>query len=237
MKINTLFKRPDTTILNSIRAYRRILMDDMNLSIRLVYKDKTYSTRMVDLLDDVITFEAPMQGREYIILPNRATLNVIIVSKVALFQTAFKISKSYRKESKLYYTAVISAPIVKKQQRQAFRLDVTLDVHYDLIATEDQITPDNNSKVSGNGTCVNISLGGMCLVSDHQFHAHEQLMLAFDLGDTALKFLGQVLYLGEITEQGNYSHRIHFIGLDVADTNQLNRLIFEKQRSLLKRSQ
>ena len=34
---------------------------------------------------------------------------------------------------------------------------------------------------------------------------------------------------------GYYSHRVQFQNLDIADTNLLTRLIFEKQRSLLKK--
>ena len=35
---------------------------------------------------------------------------------------------------------------------------------------------------------------------------------------------------------GYYSHRVQFQDLDVADTNLLTRLIFEKQRAMIKQS-
>lgn len=231
MNINTLFSKTGNTILDSIQTYKKTLMDDMNLSIRLTYNNETYITHPIEWVDSIIIFEAPMKGVDDVILPRNLALNVILVSKGGLFHTTFTISKNYRKDNMLFYVAEITAPIIKKQQREAFRLDVLLDVQYEVIASENENTV---VPTSGKATCLNISLGGMCLSTTEQLHSKDHLNLAFSLMDTPLYLTGEVLYLGEQTEQGTYMHRIRFIGTDTADTNKLNRLIFEKQRALLK---
>ena len=232
MKINDLFQKSQTNILETIQTYKKALMNDINLTIRLIYNEKTYSTHLIEWTDTIVIFEAPMEGIQDVLLPKNLPLDVILVSKIALFHTTFSICKNYRQENKLYYVAEITTPIEKRQQREAFRLDVTLDVQYDLLVSGGQSL---ETPVSGNGICLNISLGGMCLVSDYQFHSKDQLQLSFVLNEVSLTFLGEILYLGEKTEQDNYSHRIRFLDLDAADTNLLNRLIFEKQRLQLKR--
>lgn len=208
-------------------------MDDINLKLRVKYGQKTHTTHIVDWQETTVIFEAPMAGRDHVILPHNVPIKVIFVSKVALFHTQFTITKNYSEQGKLYYVADITAPLEKKQQREFYRLDILLDVQYELITYEHDATKILSS---GQGTCVNISLGGMCLVCDEQLHAKDKLSLSFSLAEKALTFIGEVLFMGEKTEQGNYSHRIRFVDLDVADVNLLNRLIFTVQRQQIRRS-
>ena len=232
MKLSSLFSRSDNSILDSIRPHQKTLMEDVNLKLRVTYGQKTYTTHVVDWQKTTIIFEAPMTSNDHIILPHHLPIDVIFVSKVGLFHTRVSITKNYAKDDKLYYVADITVPLEKKQQRQYFRLDVVVDIQYDQITYE-----KDELKIlsSGKGTCINISLGGMCLLCNEQLHAKDKLSLSFSLADEALNFIGEVLYMGEKTDQGNYSHRIQFVDLDEADINLLNRLIFTLQRKQIKR--
>ena len=232
MKINSLFQKSEDPVTQSIATYRKVLIDDINLSLRLKYNGQTYLTKPVDWLEQNITFEAPMKELDYVILPKDTLLSVILVSKSALFHTMFRITKNYRKNNSLYYVAEIIAPITKKQQREAFRLEVILDVTYQLLSSND--THQTSDKIQGKGTLLNISVGGMCLCCDHQFHAKEHIRLDFTLVETPLSFIGEVLFLGEKTESGSYHHRIRFLDIDTPKSNLLNQLIFEKQRHQLR---
>lgn len=231
LKMNSLFLKPENTILESIRTYEKALIEDINLAIRLKYGQQTYITRIIEWTESIVIFEAPIHETEDVMIPQGLSLEAVLVSKLALFHTTFLIQKSYRQENKLYYVAEIISPIIKRQQREAFRLDVILDVQYELLSTTNVPA---KAIYSNKGTCINISLGGMCLVSDQQFHTKDQLALSFSLVDIPLQFRGAVLFLGEKTDQGNYVHRIRFINLSKTDENQLSRLIFEKQRLQLK---
>lgn len=226
MKINSLFKKPEDTIAGSIALYRTPLMEDINLTLRLTYNDTTYLTKPTDWTENDIVFEAPMTGLDYVILPGDTIISVILVSRFALFETKFHIINKYRKNSTLYYIANIISPIVKRQQRTDFRLEVILDTHYQLYLKH----PNTTTNITkGNGTCLNISVGGMRLNCNHQFHTKDLLKLDFTLLETSLSITGEVLHLGERTESGSYTHRIRFIDVDNSKSDLVRQLIFKKQ--------
>lgn len=221
--------------MDSIAQYRKGLMEDMNLILRLTANDQTYTTKLVEWVEDILIFEAPMRQLDYVIYPQKAKLQLIFVSKSALFSSHILLTKSYRKNNSLYYVAEIITPIVKKQQRESFRLDISMDVMYQLLPSDDfdesLLFEDLPVKKA---TCINISLGGICINCDEQLHSHDHLSLTFTLVDTPLTLTGEVLFAGVRTEVGTYTHRIKFYGLSNSETNLLNRLIFEKQRMQLK---
>jgi len=231
LKINSLFPKSEDTIARSINTYNKLLMKDISLTLRLTYKNKTYLTKPIEWVENNVTFEAPMQGLDYVILPKDAIISVMLVSKYALFHTTFRILKNSRKDATLHYIAEITSPIVKDQQRESFRLEVILDTHYQLSLSNTTSTTD---PIQGNGTCLDISVGGMRLSCDHQFHAKDILKLDFTLLETPLSFKGEVLYLGERTESDSYTHHMRFIDVDKRKSNLLRQLIFEKQRLQLK---
>lgn len=231
LKMNSFIPKSVDTIARSITTCRKSLMEDINLTLRLTYNNVTYLTKPVEWVENTITFEAPMRGLDYVILPKDAILSVMLVSRSALFHTTFRIIKNHRKDTTLYYIAEITSPIIKKQQREDFRLEVILDTYYQLFFSHTKPTIDI---LQGDGTCLNISVGGMCLSCDHQFHTKELLKLDFTLVETSLSFIGEVLYLGEQTESGSYIHRLRFIDSDTPKNNLLRQLIFEKQRLQLR---
>ena len=235
MKITDFFQNEKKDVMDSIAQYRKGLMEDMNLTLRLTSNDQTHTTKLVEWVEDILIFEAPMSQLDYIIYPKNANLQLIFVSKSALFSSDLLITKSYRKNTSLYYVAKIISPIVKKQQRESFRLDIVMDVMYQLLPSDDfdesLLFEDFETKKA---TCINISLGGICINCDEQLHSHDHLSLTFTLVDTPLTLTGEVLFTGVRTEVGTYTHRIKFYGLSNSETNLLNRLIFEKQRMQLK---
>lgn len=235
MKITDFFQNEKKDVMDSIAQYRKGLMEDMNLTLRLTSNDQTHTTKLVEWVEDILIFEAPMSQLDYIIYPKNANLQLIFVSKSALFSSDLLITKSYRKNTSLYYVAKIISPIVKKQQRESFRLDVVMDVVYQLLPTDDfdesLLFEDLPPKKA---TCINISIGGMCINCDDQLHSGDHLTLSFKLVDTPLTLTGEILFTGTRTEVGTYTHRIKFYGLSNSESNLLNRLIFEKQRMQLK---
>lgn len=218
--------------LTSIRTYKEKLMADINLRLQISYNNTTYTTHLVEWINSTIIFEAPLQGIDDVILPINISLSANFISKLALFHTHFKIIKRHKLNNILYYTAEITSPLIKKQRRSAFRLDTLLDISYDVLETTDH----NKIIHSCKGTCLNLSLGGMCLGSHEQLHTDTHINLYFSLLDVPLVFKGRVLSLGELTEQGNYKHHIRFVDLESSNIERLNRLIFEKQRLQLKHS-
>lgn len=230
MKLSSLFQKPKKPILESISTYQKGLINDMDFHLKLTYNGQAYTAKPTNWAKDVITFEAPMVGLEYVFLPSNLNMEVSLISKASLFSTSFRITKNYRQDQALYYVAEIVEPIIKKQRRDSFRLNVNLDVQYQPISME-HLTPSSNKK---NGVCTNISAGGMCLSCHQQLQMEDTLQLHFTLMEQPLSLVGEVLSQEACTGTDTYLHRIRFIGVDSDTSNQLSHLIFEKQRLQLK---
>ena len=237
LKVSSLFQKENPNVMDSINLYRKGLMDDINLTLRLTYNNHTYTTKPVEWVDNLLIFEAPMNGLDYVIFQRNARIQIVFVSKIALFISHIVIAKSYRQNNSLYYVGEIVDPIIKRQQRESFRLDTTMDVFYQVLPSSEELTDmDSIDLPTHKGTCINISVGGICINCNEQLHSHDLLSLSFTLVETPITVTGEVLFIGERTEAGTYTHRIKFSGLSSSESNLLNRLIFEKQRLLLKHS-
>jgi c-di-GMP-binding flagellar brake protein YcgR len=219
-------------ILKTVKEYKDSLLSDINLSLRVTYDKNTYITKIVDWQEDIITFFAPMDKTDWVILPHAVTLDLCFISKKALYMTTIQILGKYTSKQKLYYNAVISSPLEKKQQRQYFRLDVLMNVNYKVLP-EDISSVDLNTLEFHRGTTVNISVGGLCLVSDQKMNRGDKLYMEFKFLDTDFQLMGELLNIGEQNNVGTYNHRVQFISLSRREENLLSTLIFKKQRLLM----
>ena len=218
-------------IMKSIRAYQTSLLEDINTTLRITYNDETYLTKVTDWIDNRITFAAPLKQLDWIIFPKFIELPLVFVSKSAC---DIQINASYQKKQNLYYTAKIITPIERKQQREHFRLDVLMDIDFQIIP-EGIISPEHIETLpTQKGLSVNISTGGICMTSEVQLLKNQYIYMHFNFLDTPLHLMGKVLFLGEKTNSGTFVHRIQFIGTSPSDTDILNQLIFKKQRLLLR---
>lgn len=236
MRYNQENKNQSAAIEESVKMYQKNLMDDMNLTLRLSYLHNTHVTKPIEWVERLLIFEAPISKLDWVIYPQDAIIDMVFVSKLALFHSQIRIVRSYRKGNSLFYVGEVVSPIVKKQQREYFRLDVTFDVKFQLLPTEENEEIDFLELPYEKGICVNISTGGMCLNTNLQLKSSQNIMLEFYFVNMEFNLKGKILGLGEMNSVGYYSHRVQFQNLDIADTNLLTRLIFEKQRSLLKKT-
>lgn len=228
------FHRSDNPILTSINTYRPTLINDTRLSLRLTYHHQTYTTHLVEWKENLVIIEAPLKGVDYVLLPDHSSINATFIGRNGLFCTTFCILKKYTKGNLLYYVAEIITPLVKRQQRQSFRLEVLLDVRYTHPPHKEVSKNNDLPTIIGKGTCLNISTGGMCLACDHQFHSKQLIQMNFRFIDQLLELTGEVLFLGDPVDSVTYHHRIRFINISHSDSELLNKLIFQKQRMELK---
>ncbi len=234
----TLLKRGTTKNIavlthDSIMAYREILLKDINLNVRITLDDKTYLTKVSEWDNDIILILAPLEQLDWVILPTSRYLETNFISKTALYSTQLQILTSIKQENNLYYSCKIVKPLIRKQQRQFFRLDATIDATYIFSPTDITIPLPANSP-QYKGTIVNISVGGVCLVCTHRLEPDTLVYLTFTFLETTLSLIGQNLLEGERTRTGAYSHRIKFKHLCPQDENILHRLIMTKQRLMRK---
>lgn len=220
-------------IYDSVKAYQGSLLSNMNLKMRLNFSQKTYATKLIDWVRDELVFDAPLDQLDWVLLNKGTRVTITFITKLAIFTAEVEIVSSHKKNGAISYTSKLLTPLIREQQRDSFRLDVLLDLTYQLLPEEDKeyiLSALPHYK----GTILNLSMGGMCMISSKRLPKGSHLKLKFELVNTELLLTGEVLYIGEKNATGSYTHRIKFIYLELQDENILNRLIFEKQRQLIK---
>ncbi|PHV70682.1 hypothetical protein CS063_09120 [Sporanaerobium hydrogeniformans] len=224
-------------IQKSIERYKEALLKDINLKLHLTVKEKTYITKLVQWIEDKLIIEAPLDKLNWVLIEAEKKLNMIFISKSGMYGATVRIKRHYRKKDILYYSVQIVSPLVKKQQRKFFRLDILIPLTYRILI--DRAEKDKeilNTLPTYQATAVNISTGGMCLVSKEQLHKGNRLYLEFNFMDKPFELMGEVLFLGDPTVSGNFAHRIRFLKMERPIENLLTKLIFEKQRQDLEKA-
>lgn len=235
----TLLKRDirkDVTTLTkeSIATYRENILKDINLKVRIELNNNTYITEVSEWKDDTLILVAPLEQLDWVDLPRHTNLEIALMTKTALFTTLVQIITSLKKEGTVYYSCQIIRPLIRRQQRQAFRLDITIDASFQLLPDVTETLPLNVPHYKG--TILNISLGGLCLVSDVKLPQGALIYMTFEFLGTSLSLMGEILFEGERTSTGTYSYRVKFVGLSNSDETTLSGLIMTKQRLLRKNS-
>lgn len=235
MDVNDINKKDKGEINQSIELYKKAILDDMNLKLRVITKDKTYITKLIDWPGEKFIFAAPLHKLDWVLFEKDKIVQIAFVTKAAIFIAKVQILNRYRKNDLLFYGAVLLDPLIKQQQRQYFRLDVLLEATYKRLP-QDSTDYSIDEIPLNKGTCVNISIGGLCLVSSEQLPKDEKVIINLNFMNNPLELPGSVIFIGEKNAVGNYVHRIKFEKIDTHIKNLLNKLIFEKQRLIMSKS-
>ncbi|MGL5676291.1 MAG: flagellar brake protein [Cellulosilyticaceae bacterium] len=231
---NTI-NRDTETITSSILMYQESIMRDINTKMRLKDDhDKCYLTTITKWENDTLIFPGPLAQRDWVLFALPTVLECCFVTRNAMYMTRIELFDRKRTEHELIYKARIVDIIEKKQQRAHFRLDVLVPIHYAVLTTPTGEKLETITKIKG--TCVNISVGGMCMVCNERLDANQHLAVYLDFLDNQLLISGKILYKGQSNENGTYSHHVQFYGMDLQKENLLSRLIFEKQRMQMRQT-
>ncbi|WP_069997679.1 flagellar brake protein [Cellulosilyticum sp. I15G10I2] len=235
MGIDDGSKKDENAINESVELYKKVILDDINLKLRVINKEKTYITKLIDWPGERFIFAAPLDKLDWVLFEKDKVVQIAFVTRTAIFIAKVQILNRYRKNDMLFYSAVLLEPLVKQQQRQYFRVDVLLESSFKCLPEEckDCVIEEIPSN---KGTIVNISIGGLCLVSTRQLNKGEKIILYFRFMNTSFELLGEILFQGEKNAVGNYMHRVKFIKLENNIKNMLNKLIFEKQRLIMSKN-
>ncbi|MDA3731293.1 PilZ domain-containing protein [Niameybacter massiliensis] len=222
-------------IANSVSQYHDIILKDINSIVRLVDSEgKVYTSALSKWEKNDIIFAAPIERCDFVIFPLPIDLEICFITKQTVFVANIHVTTRQPVNGKLLYKGYLTSPLVKKQQRAHYRLTTLFHVKYRLIPREDQRVDNEQLLNLNEGTTVNISAGGMCLLTKYQLQPKDCVEITFQFLDHEFNIQGEVLEQGERNTTGNYTHRIRFINLDARKENLLSKLIFEKQRLLVK---
>ena len=218
----------------TIVLYQKNLMCDMNLTLRLSDSDHTYITKPTEWSKRDITFEAPIHQLDWVIFSTTDIIDMVFISKFGLFHSRVKILKKYKEDKKLLYVAELISPLIKKQQREYFRLETIFNLKYKMIENYNAESTDLDILPTKQGICLNISTGGMCFNTYSKINVSEIICISFNFVDIDFILYGKILEIGDKNSMDYYPHRVQFINMDTLTINSLTKCIFDKQRSLIK---
>lgn len=207
-------------------------MGDINLVLRIIDDKKSYTTQLVQWDGTSIVFFAPISQCDWVILDISKTYELYFISNASMFHTTVSLVNRYAQKEHVYYKALLTKPLVKKQQREHFRLPALLNLTYQILPQENTTSDDTISPFY-DGSTTNISLGGMCMTSDHRIPGDASIKIQLKFLSHDLVLTGKVLSEPEQVPSGAYSYRIKFELMDRKTENLLSRLIFEKQRLVM----
>lgn len=156
-----------------------------------------------------------------------------------MFSAKVQILNRYRKNDMLFYGAILLEPLSKNQQRQYYRVEVLLESKYKVLPQDEEgaiIEELIDDIPFEKATIVNISIGGLCLVSPQKMKKNSIVGMIFDFMNYKLNLMGQILFDGEKNHADQYVHRIQFLNLDNSMKNLLNKLVLDKQRAILNKN-
>lgn len=229
-----------------------LIMEDKNVHLELIDdNNKAYEVNIVNYENYILKFTSPVDNGKLIKLKKGLEIPIQIKAHSCLFSGEVKIiastSSFFRKKdsSKIIISAELSKLLQQEsgkylitkaseknnkifnQRRADFRLNINLEIKYTLIMT-------NTGKIietieHKKGALVDISAGGMCMISPDHFNKDDNLELCFEILGKKFIVVGAILEIIPISER-EYRNRIKFIDFDEGDETELASTILRHQQ-------
>lgn len=207
-----------------------------------------YVSQVLDLREDG-TVVAAMPISEGHIVPIEVGAN--LEAYFYTFQGIYKalcVLTARGKEGNLYYCELeIVGKLEKFQRREYYRLPSIINADIILISGEDVLDysehhriPDKSYDDMQSGIIVDISGGGVRIMSDRRFNKNDYVFLRFsiemNIGVKELELMGMVVLSLESPNRSNYyDSRIEFVEISSDQREHIVKYIFEQQRKIQKR--
>lgn len=223
-------KDREALLAQSITQYKHTIFNDINLSMRIIdSQEVSQLTRIIKWEDSTIYFFAPISKGDFVLYTIGDILEIHFITNSGIYHSHLKVLGKERKDNNLYYTGELCKPIIRKQQREYFRLSTLLNLKFSILVPD--ILPDHVydlPKIPAIST--NISAGGMCILSSAELSSEDTIYIYLDFLSTPIEVIGEILTVTGKNEHGNYTYRIRFKDLSTRTRDLITKLIFEKQR-------
>lgn len=210
-------------------------------------RNTTYVSQIMDMQDGMLTCAMPIYEGHLIPLETGSQYDVFFYSKKGIYKAGCKVI-SRGKEGNIYVCQIkLITSLEKFQRRQFFRLPCTLDIKLTpmkdtevLYYLKNKKMPIELSGTSSKDMAVDISGGGLRVISGVQYNKGTYLALAFalNLSGKMLDYcvLGQVIQaIKSETNHQLYDHRVQFKEISKEIQEDIVKFIFEEQRRIRKR--
>lgn len=202
----------------------------------------SYVSQIMDMDSELLTCAMPIYEGHIVPLEKGSEYEVLFYSKTKTYSGICRIV-SRGKEGNIFICQLkLLTNLSKFQRREFFRLPCTMDVQLkymtdiDILSyIEKNIMPDKSGSSSENGVTVDISGGGIRVLSNRRYEKGDFVALDFALRRTSgvnrIRIPGQIVQSSKSdNNKWKYDQRIQFKAISNDIQEEIVKYIFEEQR-------
>lgn len=194
--------------------------------------DGLFRSNIQDLTNEYIGISVPVfQGRY---LPVRKGERVEVLYYLDKDIYGFNTVVLGKKIDKVYIVLLAHPKKVKIVQRRNYvRILISLEVTCAIVDKEKDM--NNNQYEFFNATTLDLSGGGVSIVSDRSFRYADQIMVTIPLPGESITLIGKVVRVNK-KEDGKNIYGLSYLNVDNATRDRLISFIFQKMRDSMRKS-
>ncbi len=215
-------------------------------------EEQVFVSRVFDVLDDgTLELDVPTREGKLILLPQNVRYLFEFTTGSGVFRCQGQILDRIKRGNFFLMKAKIISKMQKFQRREYYRLNVMMDVMFQVIddraeeiekMSEIRDLLQNtsfNEKVIGRGTIVDISGGGVRIISETRIQDAHFLFLTFNIAvggrKQLVELIAKVIAINPVPDTSNYTYRLKFLYKDSKLQETIIRFIFEEERRIRKK--
>lgn len=207
----------------------------INNKLEVMWNDGNYKSNIQNVTDKYISISIPTKDGQYIPLKKDDRIMAIYYNGANVYQFS----------SVVIDRAVDGIPIInveipsklqKVQRRNHFRIPLIVDVACAIVGKDKSITEIGNNQIDFfNAFTLDVSGGGLKLVTKQKVHRGDKLLITITLKDQSFSMNGEIARV-EKNKDNTYLCGVNFVNNETKTTEKLVKIIFGIMREQVQRT-
>ncbi|EHL16599.1 hypothetical protein HMPREF9629_01146 [Peptoanaerobacter stomatis] len=208
--------------------YPKIWQNVKLVKTKITGEMEEYASKIVGIEEnDIFLLETPIKQTQLVLLINGSVVNMIYMHEnLGMYSVDLEVVEKIRDDNNIPLVRAKKVSDIRKiQRRNFFRLLTSMDIAVRKI----------NGVVVENTKTVDISGGGIRLLSKQDFEINDIVRLDFQLESKEFSVDAKVVKIDYTDVRGTKEVSLQFIDILEKDRNEIIRFIFDKQREGIKK--
>ncbi|MEL7597525.1 MAG: flagellar brake domain-containing protein [Clostridiaceae bacterium] len=206
----------------------------INNKIEIIYGDDIYTCDIQDMKDGYLAISIPIKDNQYLPLQKGERIDVIYYEETCLYEFTSVVFDRQRSNIPLIWM-VIPKKFKKIQRRKYVRVSVLLSTKCAVIPKEFLLNKENFSKLKFfEGTAVDLSGGGLRLITKHKVEKDANLLIALPFTDGGILVKGKAMRVDQ-DEMKNIVCGINFVDVKASEQEKIIGYVFQIMREQMKK--
>ncbi|EHL19983.1 hypothetical protein HMPREF9628_00980 [Peptoanaerobacter stomatis] len=208
--------------------YPKIWQNVKLVKTKITGEMEEYASKIVGIEEnDIFLLETPIKQTQLVLLINGSVVNMIYMHEnLGMYSVDLEVVEKIRDDNNIPLVRAKKVSDIRKiQRRNFFRLLTSMDIAVRKI----------NGVVLENTKTVDISGGGIRLLSKQDFDINDIVRLDFQLESKEFSVDAKVVKIDYTDVRGAKEVSLQFIDILEKDRNEIIRFIFDKQREGIKK--